>query len=119
MSQVDFFCQLLREEEVSGVQIVSFSNKDISDEQDVQQLGEELMSLLDGPCKVIVNFSNVQRLSSAALGKLIGISRRVRAAQGELRLCCLPPNIMRVFNLMKLDQLFEIYDDQAAALEGF
>src|SRR2546425_1568951 len=93
-------------EEVNGVSIVNFVDKKILDEANIQQLGEELFSLVDGPRKILLNFSNVEYLSSAALGKLITMNKSVQAAAGQLRLCCIHPQIYEVFKITKLNKLF-------------
>jgi anti-sigma B factor antagonist len=106
-------------EDVNGVSIVNFVDKKILDEANIQQLGEELFSLVDGPRKILLNFSNVEYLSSAALGKLITMNKSVRAAGGQLRLCSIHPQIYEVFKITKLNKLFDIHKDEQSALEGF
>jgi anti-sigma B factor antagonist len=107
------------EEDINGVTIVNFVDKKILDEANIQQLGEELFSLVDGPRKILLNFSNVEYLSSAALGKLITANKSVAAASGKLRLCSIHPQIYEVFKITKLNKLFDIHKDEQTALEGF
>ena len=111
--------RLVVEEDINGVTIVNFVDKKILDEANIQQLGEELFSLVDGPRKILLNFSNVEYLSSAALGKLITTNKSVQAAGGKLRLCCIHPQIYEVFKITKLNKLFEIFKDEQTALDGF
>ena len=61
----------------------------------------------------------MEYLSSAALGKLITMEKKVKAAKGNLRLCCIRPEIYEVFAITKLNRLFKICEDQERALEGF
>lgn len=119
MSQVGRRRRLVVEEDINGVTIVNFVDKKILDEANIQQLGEELFSLVDGPRKILLNFSNVEYLSSAALGKLITMNKQVQAASGRLRLCCIHPQIYEVFKITKLNKLFEIFSDEMAGLDGF
>ncbi len=111
--------RLVVEEDINGVTIVNFVDKKILDEQNIQQLGEELSGLADGPRKVLLNFANVEYLSSAALGKLITANKTIGAAGGKLRLCSIHPQIYEVFKITKLNKLFNIFKDEQAALEGF
>jgi anti-anti-sigma factor len=111
--------RLVVEEDINGVTIVNFVDKKILDEANIQQLGEELFGLVDGPRKILLNFSNVEYLSSAALGKLITANKSVQAAGGKLRLCSIHPQIYEVFKITKLNKLFDIHKDEQAALEGF
>ncbi len=50
----------------------------------------------------------MEYLSSAALGKLITMEKKVKAAKGKLRLCCIRPEIYEVFAITKLNRLFKI-----------
>jgi hypothetical protein len=46
---------------------------------------------VDGRKKLIVDFCNVEYYSSAALGKLITLDKKMKAAKGKLRLCSIRP----------------------------
>jgi anti-sigma B factor antagonist len=108
-------------EEVGEVTVVSFVDKKILDEQNIQIIGEQLFDLVDnqGKKKLLLNFGNVEFLSSAALGKLITLNKKVQAAGGKLLMCKIAREIMEVFEITKLDKLFKIYKDEQAALQAF
>ena len=55
----------------------------------------------------------------AALGKLITMDKKVKAAKGKLRLCCIRPEIYEVFEITRLNKIFDIRGTQEQALEGF
>src|SRR5262249_39773444 len=76
----------LEAEEIGDVTVVSFMDRKILDEQNIQVIGEQLFSLVDesGRKKLLLNFSNVEYMSSAALGKLITLNKKVQAAGGQL-----------------------------------
>ena len=108
-------------EEVGDVTIAKFIDRKILDENNIQIIGNQLFGLVDEEArtKIILDFSNVEYLSSAALGKLITMEKKVKTAKGKLRLCCIRPEIYEVFAITKLNRLFKIYEDQERALEGF
>lgn len=107
-------------EEVGDVTVAKFVDKKILDETNIQIIGNQLFGLVDedGRKKIILDFSNVEYLSSAALGKLITMDKKVKAAKGVLRLCSVRPEIYEVFAITKLNKLFKMFDDQEQALEG-
>ncbi len=72
-----------------------------------------------GHRKLLLDFAEVQFLSSAALGVLMGLRKRVAAVGGELRLCRLDPLLLELFRLTNLEKLFRIYDDEREALARF
>jgi len=96
-------------------------DKKILDEANIQEIGDELTQLVtkDHRIKLLLNFENVEYLSSAALGKLISLHKRVREHNGQLKLCGIRPEIYEVFKITKLNLLFEIYDDEELALKTF
>jgi len=100
------------------VTVVTFTDSKIIDETEIQELGQELYALVerDGHKKIVLNFSKVEFLSSAALGKLIGFDKRVKQHGAELVLTNIRPEIYEVFAITKLTRLFEIKDDEADAL---
>lgn len=108
-------------EEIGDVTIARFVDKKILDETNIQIIGNQLFGLVDedGRKKIILDFSDVEYLSSAALGKLITMDKKVKGAKGKLRLCNIRPEIYEVFAITKLNKLFSIHDDQEKALEGF
>ncbi len=108
-------------EEVGDVTIATFVDKKILDENNIQQIGSQLFALVeeDGRKRIILDFSNVEYLSSAALGKLITMDKKVKANSGKLRLCSIRPDIYEVFAITKLNKLFDIKDAQEDALQGF
>ena len=108
-------------EDVGDVTVARFVDKKILDETNIQVIGSQLFSLVEdeGRQKILLDFSNVEYLSSAALGKLITMDKKVKAAGGKLRLCSVRPEIYEVFAITKLNKVFKIDEDQERALEGF
>ena len=104
--------------ESGKVTVVTFNDSKIIDEAEIQEFGQELYDLVerDGPKKIVLNFGNVEFLSSAALGKLIGFDKRVKQHGAELMLSNIRPEIYEVFAITKLTKLFVIKDDEADAL---
>lgn len=108
-------------EEVGDVTIARFVDKKILDENNIQVIGNQLYGLIeeDARKRIVLDFSNVEYLSSAALGKLITLNNKAKQAKGKLRLCGIRPDIYEVFAITKLNTVFDIKDDREQALEGF
>ena len=108
-------------EDIDDVTVVNFTDRKILDEQNIQAIGEQLFSLVDelGRRKILLNFSNVEYLSSAALAKLIILNKKVQEVDGRLILCNIDPQIYEVFEITKLNKLFNIHSEEQAALQAF
>ena len=107
--------------EVGDVTVVRFRDHKIIEDINIQELGQEMFQLAEGDRreKLVLNFSAVEFLSSAALGKLITLDKKVKAHGGILKLSNIRPEIYEVFAITKLNRLFDIKDDEADALAAF
>jgi len=103
------------------VTIVSFLDFSVLDREQIDKIGEELVGLVEdqGRKRILINFEGVDYLSSTVLGKLIALHKRVAASRGELKLCGIKPGIMEVFEITKLDKVFDIYEDEDEAMSDF
>jgi anti-sigma B factor antagonist len=111
----------LEVEDCGDVTVVNFIDRKILDEQNIQKIGEDLFSLVDelGRKKILLNFSNVEYLSSAALGKFITLNKKVQASGGKLVMCNISEDIYEVFEITKLNKLFNIQKEEQTALQAF
>jgi anti-sigma B factor antagonist len=103
-----------------GVSIVEFADRKILDELCINEIRDELLGLVTdvSGVKLLLSFRNVEHLSSAALGVLITLSKRIAEQGGELRLAEISPQIMEVFKITRLNRLFDIHDTSAGALDS-
>ena len=106
---------------IGDVSVVRFVDKKILDEANIQELGLELFGLVeqDNRKAILLNFTNVEFLSSAALGKLITLDRKIKSNKGRLKLCAIRPEILEVFQITKLNKVFDIRKDESEAIAAF
>lgn len=104
-----------------GLSIVRFVDRKIVDSASIEQLGEELNSLVlvENRHLLLLNFDSVEFMSSAALNKLISLNTKVKAAGGMLKICHLRAEIKEVFTITKLDRVFDIRKTEADAIAAF
>jgi anti-sigma B factor antagonist len=100
--------------------IVAFTDEKILEETDIKALQESIMSVIEQAERInlILDFGNVQFLSSAVLGLLIRISKRIYEHGGQLKLCNINPKIYEIFKITRLTKTFDIYKDVESAVEG-
>ena len=98
--------------------IVSFVDEKILEEMDIRALQDTIMSVIEQTERInlILDFGNVRFLSSAVLGLLIRISKRIYEVEGCLKLCNINQNISEVFKITRLTKTFDIYNDVDSAL---
>ena len=90
-------------------------------ERGVSLIGEQLFELVDdlGRKKILLNFGNVEYLSSAMLGKLVTLVKKVKAVSGQLKFCSINADVREPFRLTSLDKMVKVYDDDEKALATF
>lgn len=100
--------------------IITFMDEKILEDKDIRLLQESILSVVeqgDG-IELILDFCNVQFLSSAVLGLLIRVSKKVYERNGKLRLCNINPKIYKIFKITRLTKIFDIYEDLDSAVES-
>ncbi|MEM9354317.1 MAG: STAS domain-containing protein [Planctomycetota bacterium] len=104
--------------ESAEISVVRFNDQKIIDPAAIEELGLELFALIekDGRKKIVLNFQNVEFLSSAALGKLITFEKKGKKEGSAIILSNIAPEIFQVFSITNLDKLFKIKDTEADAL---
>ncbi len=108
-------------EYIKNVTIITFTDEKILEENDIKVLQESIMSVVEsasGGINLILDFCNVRFLSSAVLGLLIRISKRIYEHEGRLRLCNINPRIHEIFKITRLTKVFDIYKDIESAIEN-
>ena len=72
--------------QVGDVTVVHFRDQKIIEDLGIQELGQELFTLVevDNRKKLVLNFCSVDFLSSAALGKLITLEKKLKNRGGTL-----------------------------------
>lgn len=107
--------------EVGGVTLVRFRDQRITEDRRAQEVGLELYTLVEGKNgkNLLVSLSSVDFLSSAALGKLVTLDKKIRARGGVLKLSNVCPKLSQILAVTRLDRLFDIEPDETAALSAF
>ncbi|MDP9393622.1 MAG: STAS domain-containing protein [Actinomycetota bacterium] len=75
--------------------------------------------LADGEHRFVVDLSGVPFMDSAGLATLVQLFKRVRIGEGDVRLAALQPDVLRVFQLVRLTRVFDIYDTADAAIASY
>ena len=82
-------------------------------------LRERLHSLLaEGKRQIVVDLDDVGFLDSTALGVLVGVLKRARSEDGEVRIVCTQPRVRKVFEITRLDSAFDLFDSVDEAVRG-
>lgn len=85
-----------------------------------QELKQKVLEELeDGERKFLIDFDRTGYIDSSGLGVLVSLSKKIREQGGELRLANLNDDLRTLFELTKLDTLFQISSSRDEALSSF
>src|ERR1700688_3003793 len=83
----------------------------------VREVVRELLA--KGRKKILLNLADVDYIDSAGLGALVSAYTSVKNEGGELKLVYLTKKVQDLLQMTRLYTVFEVFDDEAAALNSF
>ena len=116
MGLEDFNSRFFQADTSSGSVVATFFPGRLDEEHNVEELGQSLFQLIDqyGYRQVALDLTQTSFVTSAVLGKLITLHRRLHRANGRLVLCGLQQpveTVMRRSNLLSYFQVVDSRDD--------
>ncbi len=72
-----------------------------------------------GDKKLLLNLAEVTYIDSSGIGELVSAFTTVTNQQGQLKLLNLTKRIQDLLQITKLYTVFEVFDDEAAAVRSF
>jgi len=98
----------IREED--GISIILISGfLDANTAPNLEQAVEDIIN--ESKYKIIVDFSELDYISSAGLGVFMSQIETIRENNGDLKLCRMQNKVYSVFELLGFPMLFEICDE--------
>lgn len=90
------------------------------DEDGVNQLRLALMECIqDHRCHLVVNMTEVKFVSYMGVGVLVERLRQLRAHQGDMKLVGVNLYTERLFRMVGVTKVFEMYDSEAQAIQVY
>lgn len=101
--------------------VVRMKAEQLTEDENLEELDEDFMTLIDnlGVQKLVVNMGTVRYMTSAAIGKLIALHRRLGRQEGKLVLTNLQEavnDILGTAHLLTYFTVADTVDDGVAAL---
>jgi anti-anti-sigma factor len=87
---------------------------DLHESAQVRQRLEPVLA--QKPRRLLIDLTAVSYMDSSGLAVLIEAFQRIQPQGGVLALCGLQPAVQDIFEIARLDQVFKVYPNRAAAL---
>lgn len=105
-------------EEKSGIRVCSAEGDiDINTSPQVKKAFDKLIQAKSS--KVLINLQKVEYIDSSGLATLVEILKNMKGFGGKLKLCSLSNKVKSLFEITKLEKLFDIADTEEEALSAF
>lgn len=85
-----------------------------SDEVEAKLL-EDVQS---GEGDIIINLEAISYISSSGIRIFVGMVRELEKQGRKLKLCCITPPVKKVFDVVELLDLFEVYETESEAISS-
>lgn len=72
-----------------------------------------------GTSKMLIDFTNLDYISSAGLRLLLATAKGLKSAGGELRVCSLNKTVKEVFDISGFAAILNVYDSEEEGLADF
>jgi stage II sporulation protein AA (anti-sigma F factor antagonist) len=110
---------LLKHNVNNGILVVHLEGRlDVSVANEVE---EGLADLIEngGHTKVVLNMKDVDYMSSSGFRACISTLRKLNSKEGVLKICNIKPAVKRIFDVIELTSLFDIYETESDAVSAF
>ncbi len=106
----------ITESKAGEINIVSVEGR--LDTTNYGELEHHLSSLTDNDeVQILLDLSKLEYISSSGLRILLMFLKKIKAAEGRFMLCSMSNDIKEIFEISGFINIFEIFDDQEAALK--
>lgn len=75
--------------------------------------------IMGGNNRLVVNLNDVHYIASAGLRVFLMANKLIKKKNGSLNLCCLNNTVSEVFEISGFNMIFNIFDSEKEAIEGF
>jgi anti-sigma B factor antagonist len=118
---IDVQASGLQREDFGDVTVLRLKVPMLRTDELTEVLFEQAYAVVDaeGRNRLVLNCEGVEYLASAALGKLVTLMRKARAAGGRLALCKVNRTVEQLLQVSRLSDVLLNYEDEQEAIRSF
>jgi anti-sigma B factor antagonist len=105
-------------EKIGGVAVVALPVEEL-DAGNAGKLKRDIAPLLEANTKLVFDLSSLRFTDSSGLGFFLSCLRKLQAKGGDLKLCGMSKQVRMVFELVRMQQLFDIHATKEEAVRAF
>jgi anti-sigma B factor antagonist len=111
---------MLKTETIQDIIVVRFDNVNRFNALIAEPVKEQLKSYFTKPkTKLILNLENIDFVDSTGFGVFLSIMKTANNNYGFFKICSINSEVMELFKLLQLHNVFEIYGSLEDCIESF
>lgn len=111
---------MLKVENIDNVIVVKFDNVDRFNALITEPVKEELKGLFNNQgTNLALNLEGIKFIDSSGFGVFLSIMKTAANSHGHFKIYNIGKEVMELFKLLQLHNVFEIYDNQNDCLNSF
>jgi anti-sigma B factor antagonist len=111
---------MLKTDKINNVVIVRFDNIDRFNALITEPVKEDLKSLFNKPdTRLILNLEGIRFIDSSGFGVFLSILKTANNNHGHFKLCNIEAEVMDLFRLLQLHNVFEIHNNLDECIKSF
>lgn len=111
---------MLKTEKINNITVVKFNNIDRFNALIVEPVKEQLKSFFNKPdTRLVLNLEGIKFIDSSGFGVFLSIMKTANNNHGQFKICTISREVMELFKLLQLHNVFELYNSQEECLKSF
>lgn len=111
---------MLKIELINNIYVASFQDLSRFNALVTESAKEQLLNLFHKPgTKLIINLEGIQFVDSSGFGVFLSVYKAANINYGYFKICNVEKDVMEVFKLLQLHNVFEIYSNLEDCLKSF
>ena len=111
---------MLKTEKINNIIVVKFNQIDRFNALISEPVKEDLKAFFNKPdTKLILNLEGIRFIDSSGFGVFLSILKTANNNHGQFKICKISEEVMELFKLLQLHNVFELYDSLDDCLKSF
>ena len=111
---------MLKTQTIDNINVVSFSNSDRFNSLITEPVKESLLEFFNkSNTKLVLDLEGIKFIDSSGFGVFLSVMKAANNNYGVFKICNVNDDVMELFKLLQLHNVFELYTDQKECIRSF
>ena len=111
---------MLKIKKVDNIEVAKFENVNKFNALITEEVKDELTRLFEKPnTRLILDLDGINYIDSSGFGVFLSVMKTANNNYGFFKICNISPEVMELFKLLQLHNIFDIYEDMEDCRKSF